>query len=124
MVFIKLRSIPNVSCSTFATGARQLVVQDALEMTWCREGSYIDSLTPSTMVRSSPLAGAEMMTFLTLPRRCAAAFSASVKWPVDSITRSTPRSPQGIGDGVPIDDERSGSRFNLAGETAIGGIIF
>ena len=26
--------MPIVSCSTFATGPRQLVVHDALEMTW------------------------------------------------------------------------------------------
>ena len=28
-------SMPNASCSTLATGARQLVVHDALEMMWC-----------------------------------------------------------------------------------------
>ena len=27
--------MPTVSCSTLATGARQLVVHEALEMTWC-----------------------------------------------------------------------------------------
>ena len=33
------RSIPTVSCKTFATGARQLVVQEAFEMTWWLSGS-------------------------------------------------------------------------------------
>src|SRR5256885_3622607 len=84
-----------VSCSTFAIGARQLVVQDALEMIECRAGSYLSSLTPRTSVMSSFLAGAEMMPFLAPPARCAFAFSASVHRPVDSITTSAPRSPHG-----------------------------
>jgi hypothetical protein len=33
------RSTPNWSMSTFTTGARQLVVHEALEMTWCCAGS-------------------------------------------------------------------------------------
>ena len=41
--------------------------------------SYLSSLTPITMVMSSPVAGAEMMTFLTGPRRCSLACSALVK---------------------------------------------
>ena len=61
-----------MSCSTFATGARQFVVQDALEMMLCLAGSYMLSFTPSTMVMSSFFAGAEMMTFFTVPRRCLA----------------------------------------------------
>ncbi len=47
------------------------------------------------MVMSSLDAGAEMMTFLAPPSMCALALVASVKNPVDSITTSTPRSPQG-----------------------------
>ena len=39
-------------------------------MMWCLAGSYISSLTPNTMVRSSPLAGALMMTFLAPALRC------------------------------------------------------
>ena len=96
MVFIKPFSIPKVSLITLAAGARQFVVQEALEMMLCLAGSYISSLTPSTIVRSSPFAGAEMMTFFAPPCRCAAALAASVKRPVDSITISTPRSAQGI----------------------------
>ena len=33
------RSIPTASCSTRATGPRQLVVQDAFEITWWFSGS-------------------------------------------------------------------------------------
>ena len=62
--------MPNFSCSTFTTGARQLVVQEAFEIMLCLAGSYLSSFTPSTMVMSSFLAGAEMMTFFTVPRRC------------------------------------------------------
>jgi hypothetical protein len=39
IVVIRPFSIPNVSCSTFATGARQFVVHDALEMMWCWSAS-------------------------------------------------------------------------------------
>ncbi len=76
---------PSLS-STWTSGARQLVVQEALEMMWCLAGSYFASLTPMTSVMSSPLAGAEMMTFLAPAARWPLAFSASVNRPVDSIT--------------------------------------
>src|SRR6185437_12489329 len=79
---------------TLTTGARQLVVQLALEMTLCFDASYLFSLTPRTMVMSSLLAGAEMMTFLTVEPRWALAFSASVKKPVDSMTISAPTEAQ------------------------------
>ena len=32
-------TMPKVSCKTLATGARQFVVQEAFEMTWCFAGS-------------------------------------------------------------------------------------
>ena len=57
-------------------------------MMWCLAGSYVLSLTPSTMVTSSSLAGAEMMTFFAPSRRCFAASSRLVNRPVDSITTS------------------------------------
>ncbi len=75
---------------TLATGARQFVVHDALEMMLCFAGSYLSSFTPITMVMSSPVAGAEMMTFFTVPRRCSLACSALVNLPVDSMTTCTP----------------------------------
>ena len=87
-------SIPNRSSSTFASGARQFVVQDALEMTVC-DPSYSESFTPLTTVRSSPVAGAEMTTFFAPASRCLAAPSRLVKMPVDSTTTSTPRSFHG-----------------------------
>src|SRR5215212_7840270 len=78
--------MPNESLSTFARGARQFVVQDALLMIVC-EPSYLSWLTPMTIVRSSPVAGAEMMTFLAPPAStCLRASSALVKKPVDSTT--------------------------------------
>ena len=87
--------IPKVCRSTLATGARQLVVHEALEMTWCLAGSYRVSFTPKTMVMSSSLAGAEMMTLRAPASRCLPAPVRSVKRPVDSTTTSTPRSFQG-----------------------------
>ena len=74
-------------------GAKQLVVQLAFEMMLCAAASYLSSFTPSTMVMSSLVAGAEMMTFLTVVPRCAFALVASVKKPVDS-TISAPTEAQ------------------------------
>jgi hypothetical protein len=94
-VVIRPRSIPKLSKITLAGRARPFVVQLALLTMWCCSLSYARSFTPRTSVMSSPLAGAEMITFRAPAVRCAAAFSASVKIPVDSITMSTPRSPHG-----------------------------
>jgi hypothetical protein len=88
-------TMPNSSWIALAIGPRQLVVHDALEMTVCAAGSYCSWLTPMTMVTSSFLAGAEMMTFFAPPSMCALALVASVKKPVDSTTTSAPTSPQG-----------------------------
>ena len=50
---------------------------------------------PITRVRSSFLAGAEMMTLLAPASRWALALVASVKYPVDSMTMSAPSSFHG-----------------------------
>lgn len=59
----------NVFLRTLARGARQLVVQDALEMMWSLAGSYFSWLTPITNMGAS-LEGAVMMTFLAPPVIC------------------------------------------------------
>ena len=60
-----------------------------------------------TIVMSSPVAGAEMMTFLAPPAStCLRASAALVKKPVDSMTMSTPRSSHGSAAG-----SRSDSTF-------------
>src|SRR5215469_14436617 len=87
--------ILKLSWTTLATGARQLVVQEAFEITWCLAGSYLPSFTPRTIVMSSFLAGAEMTTFFTGPRRCFLACGPSVNFPVDSITTCAPTDSQG-----------------------------
>ena len=91
--------MPIASLTTLAAGARQFVVHDALEMTWCWSGSYLSKLTPSTTVMSSLEAGALMMTFFAPASRCAFALVASVKKPVDSMTTSAPRSAHGSAPG-------------------------
>src|ERR1043166_9031499 len=91
--------IVKFSCTTLATGARQLVVQDAFVMTLCFAGSYLPSFTPSTTVISSFFAGAEIITFLTLPCRCFLASFALVKKPVDSTTICAPKDDQSISAG-------------------------
>ena len=94
MVLMKPTSSPKASWRTLAIGATQLVVHEAFDrMFWLP--SYDASLMPITTVRSSPLAGAEMTTFLAPALRCFPAESASVKMPDDSMTTSTPRSPHG-----------------------------
>src|SRR6266496_5179798 len=105
---MKPRSMPKASSSTLAIGTTELVVQDALEMMSWLAGSYLESLTPITMVTSSPLAGAEMITLRAPALRCRAALSRSVKRPVDSITMSTPRSPQLSCDGSRSAEARIG----------------
>ena len=60
---------------TLASGARQLVVHDALETTSMEDGSYLSSLTPITNIGASA-DGAEMITFFAPPFRCAAAWGA------------------------------------------------
>src|SRR6266446_6455066 len=87
--------MPKVSSRTFATVARQLVVQDALDTSSCLTGSYFCSLTPSTTVMSGSLAGAVMTTFLAPACRCLDEVARSRKIPVDSTTIPTPISPQG-----------------------------
>src|SRR5437867_13417696 len=99
MVVICPFTIPKVSTRTLATGARQFVVQEALETTLWLLGPYLSSLTPITIVRSSPFAGAAMMTFLGPAGRCALAFSASVTRLVHPITDSTFRVLHGSGPG-------------------------
>src|SRR3954453_22591947 len=50
--------MPTASWATFANGARQFVVHDALEITSCLSLSYWSSLTPSTIVGWGSVAGA------------------------------------------------------------------
>ncbi len=50
IVVIRPSAIPNRSCTTFASGARQFVVHDALDTTVCLAGSYAFSFTPITIV--------------------------------------------------------------------------
>src|SRR6058998_1124321 len=81
MVVIWPLTIPKLSFTTLARGARQFVVQEALDTMLCLAGSYLSWFTPITIVMSSFLAGAEMMTLRAPACRWALAFSASVKSP-------------------------------------------
>merc|ERR550537_2036721 len=93
-VVIKPSVISQLSCTTLASGARQLVVQLAFETTfWSAFASVW--FTPMTNIGASPL-GAEMTTFLQPPSRCIAALAWAVNTPVDSHTTSVPTEPQGI----------------------------
>ena len=76
-------------------GARQLVVQEA-QLMMVSDPSRISWLVLNTMVLRSPVAGAEITTFLAPAVRWAAALSLSVKNPVHSNTTSTSWLPQGI----------------------------
>jgi hypothetical protein len=64
-VVIKPSTMPNLSLMTLARGARQLVVQLALE-TMSMSLVYSFSFTPTTNMGAS-LLGAEMITFLAPP---------------------------------------------------------
>src|SRR3989338_4998661 len=95
MVDIMAFFIPNLSCRTAATGAMQLVVQEALDTICCLE--YLSLFTPIIKVGVTPLSllGAEITTFFAPARRWAAAFSEVVNLPVDSKTTSTSKSFHG-----------------------------
>ena len=62
--------MPKLSFKTFIIGATQFVVHDAFEIILWLEGSYDFSLTPRTIVISSSVAGAEIITFFTVPLIC------------------------------------------------------
>ncbi len=70
-VVINPLAIPNSSLTTLAIGARQLVVQDALDTTVAL-ASRVFSLTPMTMVGtwSGLLVGAEMTVFFAPASTC------------------------------------------------------
>src|SRR3989338_3939760 len=90
MVVIRPCSIPKESSRTLATGAREFVVQDALEITCMVLGSYVSSFTPRQNVPSAwSEHGAEMITFFAPALRCRAASSRFVNFPVHSKTTST-----------------------------------
>ena len=54
-----------IACGVALVVAIEVI--NAFEMIVCRAGWYLSSLTPMTTVTSSPLAGAEMMTFFAPP---------------------------------------------------------
>src|SRR5690606_36138158 len=87
-VVMRPSRMPQLSFTTLASGARQLVVQLALDTTFWEE-LYFSWFTPITNMGASA-EGAEMITFLAPAARCAWAFSTVVKSPVDSITKSAP----------------------------------
>src|SRR5271155_2206687 len=99
MVFITPATRPILSCRTFTSGARQLVVQEAFEMT-----VWVDFSTPwltpyTTVASTSSPPGAEITTFFAPAAMCADALALLVNRPVHSSTKSTPSSPQGSLDG-------------------------
>src|SRR5512135_3300441 len=67
-VVIRPRLMPQLSFSTLATGARQLVVQEAAEtMAW---PAYLSWFTPYTNIGVSSLDGADCTTFLAPASMC------------------------------------------------------
>src|SRR6202012_3221343 len=90
--------MPYLSFSTFAIGARQLVVQEAQLITVSLPSS-MSWFTLNTMVFISPVAGADITTRLAPALMWFSAFSLSVKKPVHSSTTSTSWLPHGICDG-------------------------
>jgi len=71
--------MPKVSWMILASGARQLVVHEALETTAPTSLLYSVLFTPMTYIGVASLLGALMMTFLHPPWTWAPAFSAVVK---------------------------------------------
>merc|ERR1719235_1228937 len=67
-VVMRPSTMPNLSFTTFASGARQLVVHEAFETTWMSD-LYSVWFTPQTNIGTSSFGGAEMITFLQPPPR-------------------------------------------------------
>merc|ERR1719262_827788 len=65
-VVIKASTSPNFSLTTFASGARQLVVQEAFETT-VSPPVYFVLFTPMTYIGTASFGGAEIITFLQPP---------------------------------------------------------
>merc|ERR1719318_2051815 len=93
-VVINPSDMVKLSWMILARGARQLVVQEALDTT-CMLGSYLSLFTPMTNMGASA-DGAEITTFLAPPERWADAAATVVKTPVDSTTYSAPALAHGI----------------------------
>ncbi len=94
-VVIMPLSIPKASSRTLTIGTKQLVVHEAFETTKSLSGSNSESLTPTTKVASTSVAGADTMTRVAPASMWAAADSLVVNSPVDSTTTSTSSSSQG-----------------------------
>src|SRR6266849_6505680 len=120
---MKPLTIPKLSSSTLAIGATQFVVQEALDRMWCAAGSYASSLTPITIVMSSSLAGAEMMTFFAPASRCALAVGP------DGVAGHGHVGGQGAEHGVVLEQVRHGGdvtevvrRHDLDATVAVRGV--
>jgi len=85
---------PNTSFNVLAIGAKQLVVQEAPDITVSLP-SNTSWFTLNTTVFKSPVAGADITTFLAPACKWSPAFSWEVKNPVHSNTISTPNSAHG-----------------------------
>ena len=91
-VVIKPSAIPKFSCNTLASGAKQFVVHEALDIIFS-SALYRWWLTPTTYVGVFPFDGALMITFYAPPFKCNPAFSSVKNAPVDSQTIEAPGSP-------------------------------
>src|SRR5512142_2893853 len=89
-VVIRPRLMPQLSFNTLATGARQLVVQEAAET--MVSPLYAVWFTPYTNIGVLSLEGADITTFLAPAFRWAWQDSSSRKKPVHSRTMSAPTS--------------------------------
>jgi hypothetical protein len=100
--------MPKVSSKTLATGARQLVVQEALLTSW--QASFSSwSLTPSTMMASTSVGsrgGTVRITFRAPASRCGSSSLRVRNLPVASITTSTPSSRHGSAPGSLSENRR------------------
>src|SRR5574340_17121 len=89
-VLIRPRLMPQLSFSTLAIGARQLVVHEAAET--MASPAYFSWFTPYTNIGVSSLDGADCTTFFAPAAICFSQVSFVRNRPVHSITRSAPTS--------------------------------
>src|SRR2546428_4642106 len=106
---------PQLSSTTLTTGTRQFVVHDAFEITRCFAGSYFWWFTPITIVMSSPLAGAEITTFLAPAGMGVAPPPRPVERPGPPRTRPTPPRFPGRRPGAPTPGPLNGVPLTTQG---------
>ena len=126
--------MPSASCSTFATGARQFVVQEAFEMMWCAlrvvDVVEVDAERDRDVRvlgrrRDDDLAGAglEMLRGVVAGAEAPGRLDHDVDAELAPGQARRDRARDGVGDARAVDEDRSVDDLDVAGEAAVDGVV-